>query len=411
MTIAKGSFTDAPHAYDTTKLETEIAFLAIKMTLGINDIAKAVATTMCETKRNILQTWLSSIASQETSYNVEHLFGRGHVAVRSAAVVYVSKCKEVSVTLRHDSPNCTDNIPIIYRNTSQFVDPISFLITSVGQSQMCTSISPPRYLIANTWFCARPHLEVCLPPKKVPVDAEGNIDRQKLNLRSLHLGYSIYSKDQMSEFNTFAEIAGARKSFLAQTAHTAIQGSGEWGGITEQSLSTIVDHIGINFIPLYALFGRPATYIITALFCFTLIKIISTFVIRAIVVAKLRGCGLWVLYSMCGTLFLLALTPIRAVNRALHDAVDQAMVMGPARPDGPESDHSESDAELKEYHGGHHLTRMYPDVKELQISERDRLWQYAQEQYELDQPRPVPLVAAAAAKEDGHWDGSRISKT
>lgn len=351
MNLATGKFGHLPTSRDLTVFETELGFMAIKLTTGINRMMAAVQQNICAQKKQLVKTWMSSIASGDRSYNLDSLFGKGHIAIRASAALYVSKCREVAVMIRHDNPNCTNEIPVLYQNSSYFVDPISFIIQPHATSVVCSDLAPPRWKIAGTWFCSHPQLIECLPADPIPLNHEGEVAVEELDVKDLHIGYSIYSKNQMQEFANFAHSAGARKAYLADQAHQSIAGLTD-GGLSEFQLSGLMDKIGNKFIPLYRIFGRPTTVILMIMFCFALFKVICTVILRAIVVSRVRGCGLWVFFALWGTLFLLLLTPLRAANDALSAVVDETV--GP-KPKEKNHDAEPEDTVLRK--------RLYPDVQ------------------------------------------------
>lgn len=326
MNLATGKFGHMPTSRDLTVLESELGFMAIRLTTGINRMMAAIQLNMCAQKKQLVKTWLSSIASGERSYTLDSIFGKGHIAIRGSAALYVSKCREVAVMIRHDHPNCTTEIPVLYKNSSYFVDPINFIIQPHATNVVCSDLAPPRWKIAGSWYCSHPALIECLPAEPIPLhqDGDGTVAVEELDAKDLHIGYSIYSKTQMMEFANFAHSAGARKAYLADQAHQAIGGLTD-GGLSPYQLAGVMDQIGNKFIPLYRIFGRPTTVILMIIFCFAVSKVVITVIVRAIIVARVRGCGLWIVFALWGTLFLLLLTPFKAANEALANIVDETV--------------------------------------------------------------------------------------
>jgi hypothetical protein len=76
--------------------------------------------SICETRHEIATTRLESIAGTENPYSLVNVFGRGHLATKSGATVYVTKCYPVSVTPRAVQ-NCTTKIPVTYNGSAVYV--------------------------------------------------------------------------------------------------------------------------------------------------------------------------------------------------------------------------------------------------------------------------------------------------
>ena len=93
----KGKFDVAPANSETTRLEASLSFITVQNLYATNDVIRQIKAEICLNRKKLVETWLSTIASGEHPYTVEKLFGRGHLAIRSRAAVYISKCKETEV--------------------------------------------------------------------------------------------------------------------------------------------------------------------------------------------------------------------------------------------------------------------------------------------------------------------------
>jgi hypothetical protein len=81
-----------------------------------------------------------------------------------------------------------------------------------------------------------------------------------------------------------------------------------------------VDVVGFHLVPLYRLLGPTAIIAILVLFLVGIIRMLLDIVIRAIAIARVRGCGLWLLGALWGTLFQVAVSPVRWAAGVGHDA-------------------------------------------------------------------------------------------
>jgi hypothetical protein len=75
-------------------------------------------------------------------------------------------------------------------------------------------------------------------------------------MNDINLSKSIYTKKQLDEFATFQDSQGTRRAYLAKTAELAYirrDEKGRWGlALGAQAQSSMIDIIGISFIPLYS---------------------------------------------------------------------------------------------------------------------------------------------------------------
>ena len=130
----------------------------------------------------------------------------------------------------------------------------------------------------------------------------------------LGLGRSIYTDEQIKEFYSFQNAAGARNAFLANQTERAYQtrSGGDWGlSLGDRAKDMMLDHVGWSFIPLYRLFGPLSMLLILVIFVVGPVRLVATLLIRTVIITKKKGCGVWVLAVVWGTLYQLIITPIR----------------------------------------------------------------------------------------------------
>jgi hypothetical protein len=152
----------------------------------------------------------------------------------------------------------------------------------------------------------------------LPVD-EVKIDPVEVN--EFGLGKSIYTKAQLDEFARFQDSQGTRKAYLAETAELAYTGrseSGEWGlALSSAAQGSLIDIVGSNFFPLYKVIGPMIFFMSLLLLVWGAFRLMVTILIRVIVIVRYKGCGLWVLAAVWGTLFQLAISPFSWMDAAM----------------------------------------------------------------------------------------------
>jgi hypothetical protein len=144
-----------------------------------------------------------------------------------------------------------------------------------------------------------------------------------MQMLGIGLGKSIYSPEQIDEFIRFQESQGTRRVFLAESAERAYNSrfGGEWGsGLTDRATDHLVDVVDFHLVPLYRLFGPMAVIAILILFLVDIIRMLLDIVTRPIAIARVRGCGLWLLGALWGTLFQVAVSPVRWAAGVGQDA-------------------------------------------------------------------------------------------
>jgi hypothetical protein len=263
---------------------------------------------ICVNRREIAHTRLEAIAGADNPYSLITIFGRGHLAIKAGGAVYVTRCSPVEV-VPQSHRNCTEEIPVTVNGTDPFVDPISYVIKSARSPIHCKDVAP-RYKVGSKWYCSYPELKECHNPEMLPVD-EVRIDPVKLN--GIRLGKSIYTKEQLEEFPRFQDSQGTRTAYLAETVEMAYTGrneKGEWGlALSSAAQGSLIDIVGASFFPLYRVVGPMIFFLSLMLLVWGGLRLMVTVLVRVIVIVRCKGCGIWVLTALWGTLFKLAISP------------------------------------------------------------------------------------------------------
>ncbi len=265
---------------------------------------------ICEDRKQIAHTRLESIAGFENPYSLMQVFGRGHQVTRNSATVYETRCQAAEV-LPRTRTNCTNEIPAILNRTNVFVDPISFLIKAAAVPVRCNDVAPPRWRLNGRWYCAFPEIRDCAEPGKIPMKP---IAIEDVKVMDLGLGRSIYSPAQLEEFACFQESQGTRRAFLAESAERAYNSrvGGQWGsGLSDLATAHLIDAVGYHLVPMYRVIGPTAAVALLVLFLVGILRMLLDIVIRAIAIAKVRGCGWWLMGAFWGTLFQVAVAPVQ----------------------------------------------------------------------------------------------------
>jgi hypothetical protein len=100
------------------------------------------------------------------------------------------RCAPVEV-LPRSHKNCTEEIPSTLNGIEAFVDPISYVIKSVGSPVHCNDIAPPRYKVGGKWSYSYPELRERHDPAMLPVD---KVKIDPVTVNNIGQGKSIYMK-------------------------------------------------------------------------------------------------------------------------------------------------------------------------------------------------------------------------
>ncbi len=139
-----------------------------------------------------------------------------------------------------------------------------------------------------------------------------------IKVMNLGLGRSIYSLAQLEEFARFQKNQGTRHAFIAESAERAYNErvAGEWGsGLTDFATESLIDAAGYHLVPIYRVIGPTAAVALLKLFLMGILRMTLDIVIRAIAIARVRGCGWWLIGAFWGNLFQVAVAPVQWAGR------------------------------------------------------------------------------------------------
>jgi hypothetical protein len=298
----------------------------------------------------------------------------------------VTRCQAAEVLPRTHT-NCTNEIPAILNGTNVFVDPISFVIKAAAAPVRCNDVAPPRWRLNGRWYCAFPEIRDCAEPGKIPMKPIAIDDIKVMNLG---LGRSIYIPAQLEEFARFQESQGTRRAFLAESAERVYnsRSGGQWGsGLSDLATESLIDAVGYHLVPMYRVIGPTAAVALLVLFLVCILRMLLDIVIRAIAIARVRGCGWWLMGAFWGTLFQVAVAPVQwamAKGNTIGKTVSYQMTAEAARLEI--EDNEAQQLTIEEVDG--------PSAPKVQINNLDRLVNWSNEflgRRDNDRVYPVPI--------------------
>ncbi len=147
-----------------------------------------------------------------------------------------------------------------------------------------------------------------------PLDEVRPVNIDDIGVMNLGLGRSICSPEQLEKFKRFQESQGTRRAFLADSAERAYnsQVGNEWGsGLSGIATDSLIDAVGNHLVPMYRVIGPTAAVALLVLFLVGVVRMLADIIIRAIAIARVRGCGWWLIGAFWGTLFHIAVAPVQ----------------------------------------------------------------------------------------------------
>jgi hypothetical protein len=212
-----------------------------------------------------------------------------------------------------------------------------------------------------------------------------------MKVMSLGLGRSIYSPVQLEEFARFQESQGTRRAFLAESEERAYNGrvGGQWGsGLTDLATESLIDAVGYHLVQMYLVIGPTVAVALLVLFLVGILRMTLDIVIRAIAIARTRGCGWWLMGAFWGTLFQVAVAHAKGAMAKGHTvgrAVTYQMAAEAARL--KIEDVEAQRLSLEEVDG--------PSAPKMRLNSLDRLVNWSNEFHgrrDTDRIYPVPII-------------------
>ncbi len=92
------------------------------------------------------------------------------------------------------------------------------------------------------------------------------------------------------------------RAFLAESAERAYnsRSGGQWGsGLSDLATESLIDAIGYHLVPMYQVI-RPTAAVALLVFLVGILRMLLDIVIRAIAIARIRGCEWWLMGAFWG---------------------------------------------------------------------------------------------------------------
>jgi hypothetical protein len=237
--------------------------------------------------------------------NGETGYYRGYLFRRHGAAIYQTKCRNVSVSLRHPK-RCTQEIPAYYDHMPVFVNALTGVISRMGTPTFCGEYAPVIYKIGSEYVCAYPRLRPCEAPPPLPLQgppseygSQGDIcPASDTGYPCLWLSGGI---DSMRSLEDLLEEADGREAYLANLAKEATNGRKDkrWtSGLSPEMQRFLTGIIGCRVAP----FGENTKALLTTLVVVMLAVTASTLVAmwaRAVILGHAVG----LCWSMFGCLW------------------------------------------------------------------------------------------------------------
>jgi len=156
---------------------------------------------MCELEVTLKRTQIQQLtANAELGYMTPFSKRKGVIARKLGDVIYLMKCLAVEVTLGKPK-YCTNEVPVIFNGTDQYMLPSSGILTKKATKVACTSLTPVLYKVGHLWYKNNgKSLIRTLPPKKLKME-----DSLKSGINFEHLRVKKFDENGLYEQKTLVK--------------------------------------------------------------------------------------------------------------------------------------------------------------------------------------------------------------
>ena len=107
--------------------------------------------------------------------------------------------------------------------------------------------------------------------------------------------------------------------------------------MTGAATDSLIDAVGNHLVPMYRVIGPTAAVALLILFLVGVARMLADIEVRAIAIARVRGCGWWLIGAFWGTLFHMAIAPVQSAMARGHTVAKPSATRRTRKPLEPQT--------------------------------------------------------------------------
>ncbi|XP_076660708.1 uncharacterized protein LOC143364080 [Halictus rubicundus] len=147
-----------------TYINSKFVYIEKHIKSQVNNLYKNMLTQKCNLEKQVLTNALTLATIKPDEFARIITKEAGHMALVAGEVIHIIKCVAVEVKIRH-TETCFTELPVKHGNKSQFLTPMTHIITNQGTHRDCNQILPVMYEIDQTWHRITPKPIEAVPPQ------------------------------------------------------------------------------------------------------------------------------------------------------------------------------------------------------------------------------------------------------
>ncbi len=290
---------------ELANIYSQLGYLHFRTVFEMQSRFENILEHICELSKEAIRGRLRDLSGSENPYALLDLYGPGHEFRKAGAAAYVAKCPVTRVRVR-SAPNCTQDIPIEAEDgTHLYMDPFSFVLREFSPAEPCSPVAPPKFFLYGDWWCARPDITACDPPKRL----QPNVTAKSYSLSAFTEGhgYGIYTEEQIQQHRLSTRVFSARAATLAAlgfaAALNAVAGGDPGFPLLPGDVDRIVRDVGNRLFFLFPFVGESVNYFVGFMVIFSLVTYLLGCLWRLFLLIRYRGWGFWLFAALWDVAF------------------------------------------------------------------------------------------------------------
>ncbi|KAE9533437.1 hypothetical protein AGLY_009075 [Aphis glycines] len=249
-----------------------------KIVFALKQMKKIFACEIpqCILERQLLQQKLTLASNNLPEFAYIMGGGPGFTAVKHAEIIYLIKCKKVSVKVTK-TDSCYNELPVLYNNQTFYMAPKTHSLQKYGTQINCNSLYPPAFNLDGNWYGFSPNVQEIKTPQKLKPNSAWTWTYKNLDFL---MNSGIYNtKDTMKAFQQHIiysqEMEAVKNNIVRQFMgyNTVNQGIQFKYLIDEHTLGKMVED---KLYKLWGWFTTIGTFVLGLMVIFFVVNVIVT---------------------------------------------------------------------------------------------------------------------------------------
>jgi hypothetical protein len=359
----KPSYSNPRNIDLTMYMNSKLTYAVGHIETQIKNVYTELTTRDCMIERSSLYNKIMIARHHPLSLGNIITDERGYMNIIAGEVMYVIKCQPVEVILRKID-YCSTNLPVTYKNSSMFMEPVAHILTNTSMQVPCSDIIPVMYNLQNSWYSFSPSPHKAIPPVKL----SPSISSSPFVFHSLGnlMNSGIYSSEALEDFRKFVSFPMIRlesSSYVAsKLSHMNVYRNSVYDStdlIDPYSFNKMTKKALSDMFGWFIQFGSIMGGLYGIIIVYKLVSKLLSIMINSWMIYNAFGCGIKIIASLLNSCTHLIMNTKKPTDKT-HTQGNYS---------NNESDVEGDNFELEPKEESHHP--MYPSVPQISIQPKN----------------------------------------